>query len=76
MWPGLSLFFERVGRHERERGLPVQPASKALATCSTSIRGSGDKAPFACRMPRTTLAVILVAASPMSIGPQARSYLP
>ena len=47
----------------------------ALATCSTSIIGSGAVVPFACRTPLASLAAMGVMALPMSIWPQAMSYL-
>ncbi len=47
----------------------------ARATCWTSIRGSTSISPFACMTPSTIAWVISVAALPMSIWPQAMSYL-
>ncbi len=48
--------------------------STALATCFTSMRGSGAILPSACGTPFTIRAVSSVAALPMSIWPQAMSY--
>src|SRR5260370_11157627 len=47
----------------------------ARATCWTSMRGSTSISPFACMTPLTMACVISVAALPMSIWPQAMSYL-
>src|SRR6478752_1067779 len=47
----------------------------AWATCCTSIVGSTSVAPFACIAPCGNVAVISVAALPMSIWLQAMSYL-
>src|SRR5437773_10608928 len=47
----------------------------ARATCSSSMRGSTAISPFACGTPLTIPCVISVAALPMSIWPQAMSYL-
>src|SRR5207244_9097414 len=47
----------------------------ARATCSTSSRGPTALSPFACGTPSTLRCVISVAALPMSIWPQAMSYL-
>ena len=45
------------------------------ATCSTSNVGSTMIAPFGCGLPSADLAVMGVAALPMSIWPQAMLYL-
>src|ERR1022692_2661531 len=47
----------------------------ASATCRTSITGSGFRDPSACGTPDAMRAVMSVAALPMSICPQAISYL-
>jgi hypothetical protein len=46
-----------------------------LATCWTSISGSGAIVPFACGTPFAIRAAISVSALPMSIWLQAMSYL-